>query len=198
MARVKNVGRDSIIAAARMVLQDKGPEAVTLKAVAEQAQVTQGTVYYHFKTKEELVAALIRSSVDEQIERFDAAFNSTQDALTRIERTLEAVKEAFLKDESFQRRFFGLVAKGLSDERSAREIRQIMARINDTMDRLLHAAIADERVYPVPVEHIGRILRAAFDGLALQSLFDGDMDTDAVFESLKLIVLTLYGRGEAA
>lgn len=197
MARVRNIGRDLIVEAAGDVLQREGPEAVTIKAVAEQAFVTQGTVYYYFKTKDELIIALIRSSVEEHMERFDAAFASTHDALTRIERTLDAAKEVFLKDETFHRRFFGLIAKGLADEHSAREIQRIMGKISDTIEAKLQEAITDEPRYLVPVEHIGRILRATFDGLALQALFDREMDIDAVFETLKGIILTLYDREEA-
>ncbi|MEW6554519.1 MAG: TetR/AcrR family transcriptional regulator [Actinomycetota bacterium] len=197
MARVRNISRDQIVEAAKTVLQHRGPEALTIKAVAEQASVTQGTIYYYFKAKEDLVNAVIRSAVDEQIERFDAAFASTHDELMRIERTLDAVREAFLKDDDFHRRLFGLVAKGLADEGSAREMQLIMERLSATMDKHLRAAISDKTRLPVPVEHIGRILRATFDGLALQSLFDKEIDIDAVFDSLKVIILALYGHDRA-
>lgn len=37
---------------------------MTLKSVAEQANVTQGTVYYHFRTKENLMLEAVRHVCD--------------------------------------------------------------------------------------------------------------------------------------
>ncbi|MDY7431179.1 TetR/AcrR family transcriptional regulator [Bacillus sp. V26] len=37
---------------------------MTLKSVAEQANVTQGTVYYHFRTKENLLLEVVRHVCD--------------------------------------------------------------------------------------------------------------------------------------
>ncbi|WP_095533075.1 TetR/AcrR family transcriptional regulator [Bacillus halotolerans] len=37
---------------------------MTLKSVAEQANVTQGTVYYHFRTKKNLMLEVVRHVCD--------------------------------------------------------------------------------------------------------------------------------------
>lgn len=50
--------RDSLLAAARSLLETEGFEALTMTAVAERAGVTRRAVYLHFPSRTELVAGL--------------------------------------------------------------------------------------------------------------------------------------------
>jgi AcrR family transcriptional regulator len=51
--------RDRLVEGARRVLQDQSVEASTLADFAEASDVPVGNVYYYFKTKDELVEAVI-------------------------------------------------------------------------------------------------------------------------------------------
>jgi AcrR family transcriptional regulator len=51
--------RDRIIAAASKLFYDEGVRSVSVDAVAEKAGVTKRTLYYHFSSKDELVAAYL-------------------------------------------------------------------------------------------------------------------------------------------
>ena len=55
MAKPNVVNKEKLLKAAKEIIAEHGMEKLTLKAVAESAQVTQGTVYYHFKTKDQLL-----------------------------------------------------------------------------------------------------------------------------------------------
>ena len=55
MARPNVTSKETLIEAAKRRIAEHGLDKLTLKAVAEEAKVTQGTVYYHFRTKEQLV-----------------------------------------------------------------------------------------------------------------------------------------------
>ncbi len=57
--------RARIVQAARDLLQAEGPQAITLKAVAERAGVTHGNVTYHFGTVDALHTALIATIVED-------------------------------------------------------------------------------------------------------------------------------------
>ncbi|HJZ22123.1 MAG TPA: helix-turn-helix domain-containing protein [Bradyrhizobium sp.] len=50
---------DRIIAAASKLFYSEGIRAVSVDAVAEQAGVTKRTLYYHFRSKDDLVAAYL-------------------------------------------------------------------------------------------------------------------------------------------
>ena len=53
--------RERLITAARQVLYEQGVEKTTLADIAAAADVPLGNVYYYFKTKDALVAAVIES-----------------------------------------------------------------------------------------------------------------------------------------
>ncbi len=53
--------RDRILDAANRLFYGEGIRSVSVDAVAEMAGVTKRTLYYHFKSKDELVAAYLQS-----------------------------------------------------------------------------------------------------------------------------------------
>ena len=60
--------RERLIAAARTLMHEQGVHPTTLAEVAQRADVPPGNVYYYFKTKEDLVRAV----VDDYIGQADA------------------------------------------------------------------------------------------------------------------------------
>jgi TetR/AcrR family transcriptional regulator, transcriptional repressor for nem operon len=61
--------RDRLVAGAREAIHRQGAEATTLADIAEASGVGLGNVYYYFKSKHELVAAVIESYAQESRER---------------------------------------------------------------------------------------------------------------------------------
>lgn len=183
MAKTINIDPREIIGAARVCLQQKGLGATTLKDVAEEAGVTQGTVYYHFKTKEELMSAVIQASVDQFIDRVDRAWDSSADPLVKIKSAIRVAGDAYGKDDNFHRLFYNMVALGLHNEKAAEEfsrlIRAVQIMIEQHCQEIQELAINTR----IPPEHLSRIILAVINGLALQSIFNKDMDLDGVYDS---------------
>ena len=59
MPRVGRETRERIVAAATRLFYDEGIRAVSMDAVAEKAGVSKKTLYYHFASKGDLIAATI-------------------------------------------------------------------------------------------------------------------------------------------
>jgi AcrR family transcriptional regulator len=59
MARSSDTTRERIISAASKLFYDQGIRAVSVDAVAERAGLTKRTLYYHFRSKDDLVAAYL-------------------------------------------------------------------------------------------------------------------------------------------
>jgi len=53
--------RERLVQSARALLHEQGAQKTTIAEVAERAQVPPGNVYYYFKTKDELVGAVLES-----------------------------------------------------------------------------------------------------------------------------------------
>lgn len=64
MAKPNVISKNELIRSAKKCLVKNGIEKFTLRAVAETAGVTQGTVYYHFRTKEQLLLDIVKDICD--------------------------------------------------------------------------------------------------------------------------------------
>eukprot|EP01034_Spumella_vulgaris_P018966 gene18966-24243_t len=59
MAKAQKSTRETIVASAAKLFYAQGIRAVSVDAVAEAAGVTKRTLYYHFESKDELIAAYL-------------------------------------------------------------------------------------------------------------------------------------------
>ena len=57
--------RERLVESARELVHEQGVQRTTLAEVAERAEVPAGNVYYYFKTKDELVGAVVESYLRE-------------------------------------------------------------------------------------------------------------------------------------
>src|ERR1700691_561617 len=53
--------RERLVGAARQMLHERGAEKTTLADIAAAAEVPLGNVYYYFKTKDAIIAAVIET-----------------------------------------------------------------------------------------------------------------------------------------
>jgi AcrR family transcriptional regulator len=74
MARDSKPTRDRILDAANRLFYAEGIRAVSLDAIAEKAAVTKRTLYYHFRSKDDLVAAYLASRDQPNLKLFSKWF----------------------------------------------------------------------------------------------------------------------------
>ena len=87
--------RDRLIAAARRTIHEQGAGQTTLSQVAAAAEVPVGNIYYYFKTKDELVSAVI-TAYDRDFATLDAILSqqvTPQARLKSLIRTWTAGRE---------------------------------------------------------------------------------------------------------
>jgi AcrR family transcriptional regulator len=70
--------RETILAAADRVFRRKGVDAATVSDVTEDADVAYGTFYNHFKTMDDVVAALAAETLLRVADRTDAIIQTTE------------------------------------------------------------------------------------------------------------------------
>ena len=85
-----NDKRDRIIAAARARFRSYGFKKTTMQEIADDANVAVGTLYLHFKNKDELLLAGIDDYVDRHRCEADAALNARGKIASRLRRYLLA------------------------------------------------------------------------------------------------------------
>lgn len=81
MASPERPTRDRIVTAAAKLFYDEGIRGVSMDAVAEKAGVTKRTLYYHFTSKDELVAAYLESRDQPNLALFQRWFAEAEGTL---------------------------------------------------------------------------------------------------------------------
>ncbi|KAA0925719.1 MULTISPECIES: TetR/AcrR family transcriptional regulator [Rhodococcus] len=150
--------RDRILDALESMLIEHGMTKVTLDSVAAAAGVSKGGLLYHFKTKDALVAAMVRrlgAQADQQ--RADAAAGGT------------SVSEWYLQPpDSISEKEIALYRSTLAALRSvdgnSGEVQDAVTEMMRLWDEGLRAEIDD----PVQAE----IIRLVGDGIYLGALLD--------------------------
>ncbi|MEA1890213.1 MAG: helix-turn-helix domain-containing protein, partial [Pseudomonadota bacterium] len=64
-------GEGAILDAAEILFAEKGFDAVSMRAIAEKADVSKANVFHHFGSKENLYLAVLRSAVTESSQILD-------------------------------------------------------------------------------------------------------------------------------
>lgn len=73
--------RDQILDAANRLFYAEGVRAVSIDAVAEQAKITKKTLYYHFRSKDDLIAAYLESRDQPNLAAFKRWFDAAEGGL---------------------------------------------------------------------------------------------------------------------
>src|SRR3954469_5364006 len=100
MARLKAPQRrEPLIYRATKLFASFGYDATTTAAIAKAAGVTEPILYRHFKSKQELFVAIVRSVSDETVSRWREEIANVSDPAERIKRVCVGMPDHFKKLE---------------------------------------------------------------------------------------------------
>ena len=117
--------KEKIFQAAKRILQKKGYEELSIKNICEEAGVSNGSFYHHFKTKDDLLSYYIEDQP--QIDP----------NLLELPDSVAGVRE-------------GIIQVYMNYVRYCQELGvEIMAEYYDTKNQALNASIRTERPYPI-------------------------------------------------
>lgn len=117
--------KEKIFQAAKRILQKKGYEELSIKNICEEAGVSNGSFYHHFRTKDDLLSYYIEDQP------------TINPDLLELPENAEGVKE-------------GIIQVYLNYVKYCRELGvEFMSGYYDTKNQALNAAIRTERPYPI-------------------------------------------------
>ncbi len=106
--REKAQRREDILQAAREVFFERGIHHATVDEVAEQAEVSKGTVYLYFDTKETILAHLLLEGLELLVNDLELAF-APAESLSALER-IRRLAAAYLKFFQTYPAYFHLIS----------------------------------------------------------------------------------------
>ena len=117
--------REKIFQAAKRILQKKGYEELSIKNICEEAGVSNGSFYHHFKTKDDLLSYYI-----EDQPKIDPDLLELPDSVAGVKQ--------------------GIIQVYMNYVKYCRELGvEFMSEYYDTKNQALNAAIRMERPYPI-------------------------------------------------
>lgn len=121
--REKEHRKEEILDAAQKIFFWKGLFPATMDEIAEEAELSKGTLYLYYKSKEDLYLAVVMRGIQilyEMVERAVRSQSSTAAALVRL---CDTYTEFFRKERKFFRMFYFLQTPQFYEQVSA-EMRQ--------------------------------------------------------------------------
>jgi len=139
--------RSDILLAAARVLRDNGFKATTLRQIASEADMQAGSVYYHFKSKEEIVDEVLNAGLSDLLSGVSAAveeFREPYDHHARIATAIWTHLDFLFKASEFTSaniRSYGMLPNHFRERHG--KIRHDYGRL---WDRILRDAQKDDAI----------------------------------------------------
>jgi AcrR family transcriptional regulator len=184
--------RARILEAAFTVLSRQGYENTSIKDIAEEAGVAQGLVHYHYKSKQQLVLAVL-AFVCEKLEF--ATEGGEAGALQALEHTKGMLHES----RATHSLYVQLIGVGLHDPLIGEGVRDFIRSDRANAERIAREVLAERELDPSAARGIAGVVWAAILGIMVQSLVDPEFDTDEAVDALAAMSLTAsYPRAQGA
>jgi AcrR family transcriptional regulator len=90
--------RDTILAAARRIFLEEGPEALTMRRIADAIEYSPGTIYLYFESREQIALQLVREGFEKLVAALRPAVSGVEDPVERIRAIGTAYTEFGLND----------------------------------------------------------------------------------------------------
>ncbi|MGF1465781.1 MAG: TetR/AcrR family transcriptional regulator [Sandaracinaceae bacterium] len=113
-ARERRQRREAILDAAERVFTRDGVAAATMEGISEEAEVSKGTLYLYFASKDDLFLALADRSLTTLLERFEAILARPDEGRALVRSLLEAHASVMLRKGRLMRRAILGLGEGLA------------------------------------------------------------------------------------
>jgi TetR/AcrR family transcriptional regulator, transcriptional repressor of bet genes len=185
--------REQIIQAAFRVATREGLEQLTVRLVAAEAGLSTGLVFFHFKSKEALLLALLGWLLDSLFENWEISEN-----LSPAERLLILLRfdlqdlHQYEQGSTRLELFFAYWSIAIHDPIINERIQQAMERTRQVLLLTAQEVIASEpdRFRQVTAEGLVTVILAIVQGSAMQSILsDQRVNVEQILAVMRLLLL---------
>src|SRR5260370_36704957 len=161
--------REKILQAAFAILSRQGYENPSIKGIAEEAGVAQGLVHYYFKSKQQLVIAVL-FEVCKKMDVYTA--EGTEGAMAAFENFKVLLKTR----PDAHSLYIQLIGVGLHDNEIGAGIRENIRTELAHVQDLARQVLAQRHADPTPAHAIASSVWAGILGIMVQKMVDPGFD----------------------
>lgn len=179
--REKEMRKKAILKAARREFFEKGFSAVTVERIAHRAELSKGTVYLYFKSKEEIYARILLNDIDIFHDRVKSIFHDSETASQTLRRFCDFYVDFFLNDRELFRIVMAFMTQGKTFNLSEKVRSDIVKATNQTInviEKIFRAGIdGGEFASGINVRQCRNVLWGLLNGVIALHLFTGKAST---------------------
>ena len=145
-----------IVRAAERIFAKKGFQGATIQEIAQEAELSVGTIYNFFESKEKLYSTIITSRLDEMRDAVLSRIHTVENAWEQLKIMLDYQAEFIERNREFfiiflqaQNRFAWTFAKELDEEVAKR-----FKRYLETLESIFTAGIKEGTMRPLSAEDL--------------------------------------------
>lgn len=168
---VRDEREESILAAARHALAERGFEATRIVDIARGAGVSTGTVHYYFKTKDEVLLAALRWANETPYRRLETALEEKSDPVSRLALLIDVTVPypGWLEEQYLL--WIELVSRVLRAPELRPESQRVGVRWRRYFREVIEEGGRTGAFHPVaPADEVAERLVGLADGLAFRAL----------------------------
>lgn len=186
VARRQRRNREALVAAARIVMSEKGVDGATMLEIAEMADVGAGTVYNYFKSKDELAIAVLEEMMHDLALRIERASGGFEDPAQVYAFGIRTVLETATRDARWKQLL----------NRSEVIADAIFRRMGPFAIRDLRTASAAGRFHVTDAELVWKLATHAIVGASL-AITGGELP-ESIMDETVIRLLCMTGIGATA
>ena len=183
-----------ILAAARSLLEQRGPEAMTMEEIAAAAGVAKGTLYLYFQSKDDLILALITRVGENIIQDVEASLEGPGTPPEKLIRMVSVLLEYLNRERLLFPRYARELSRGEreSSEGFRRRYQELEEQFVVLVTRLFAEGIAAGQFIPANPRLLTFLIRGLIRATGYYQKAEGQ--ADAAKEALP-VILTLISSG---
>jgi AcrR family transcriptional regulator len=188
----------AILHAARRCLSERGYAAATIADIATEAGVSRGLLHYYFKSKEDLLAQVVRAGTDGYVELLEAMFARTESADDLAKELVVATRTIVESDPTFVSLTMDYWTLAHESPLVGHELKDLYRQLIGAIEEGLEEAESRGIIKPkIALGPLAALLLAMTDGFVMQLHIRPELAADArMWEALEVGARRLLGTGE--
>jgi AcrR family transcriptional regulator len=186
------ISRTRILEAAFRLFAEQGYAATSVAQVCEAAGVAKTALYWHFDSKEGLLAAVLENTASAEIEAIQRAVAVEGEPVARLDQFMGHMRRLLAEQRGLLRLILGVaLERSDADAGTRRALRSVAQRIRTALAQGLEDAVGDR----VPeADLIAHTVLALLDGALLATLIDPKgTDLDRLLEHMRTTLVLVIG-----
>ncbi|MEQ1501206.1 MAG: helix-turn-helix domain-containing protein [Myxococcota bacterium] len=172
--------RAEILDAARKVIEARGLSGLTIEEVARQAEFAVGSIYRHFRSKDEMVELLVVHLAEPMCEQAEAAASSSLPFEAQLDMLLRGIHAHFVEEMPLLHAFHAASGPVPAEGTSAGDrLKQMRTRCVEATERVLQNGQAEGVLPAGDVRPMTIALIGLISGFVRWSAYGFPADVDA-------------------